>query len=60
MLAEARRTLTSLSLFGYRVDGVVANRVFPADGADDWRAGWVCAQARCSPRSTQSFAALPV
>ena len=36
---------TTLSLFGYRVDGVVANRVFPAEGADDWRAGWVPAQA---------------
>ena len=28
---------TTLSLFGYRVDGVVANRVFPAEGADAWR-----------------------
>ena len=24
--------MTSLSLFGYRVDGVVANRIFPGDG----------------------------
>ncbi len=38
VVAEARRTLTSLSLFGYRVDGVVANRVFPA-GGDDLAAG---------------------
>ena len=44
VLAEARRSYTTLSLFGYRVDGVVANRVFPAGGADDWRAGWVMAQ----------------
>ena len=29
VLAEARRSFTTLSLFGYRVDGVVANRVFP-------------------------------
>ena len=45
VLAEARRSYTTLSLFGYRVDGVVANRVFPSEGADDWRAGWVAAQA---------------
>ena len=32
VLAEARRSLTTLSLFGYRVDGVVANRVFPDRG----------------------------
>ncbi|NUT43626.1 MAG: ArsA family ATPase, partial [Thermoactinospora sp.] len=29
VLAEARRTLTSLNLYGYRVDAVIANRVFP-------------------------------
>src|SRR3954447_15733444 len=44
VVAEARRTLTSLSLYGYRVDGVIANRVFPSEGADEWRAGWVTAQ----------------
>src|SRR5690348_13604659 len=29
VVAEARRSLTTLSLYGYRVDGVIANRVFP-------------------------------
>ncbi len=43
VLAEARRTLTSLSLYGYRVDGALANRVFP-QGRDKWRAGWAAAQ----------------
>ena len=51
MVAEARRTLTSLALYGYRVDAVVANRVFPADGGDAWLRGWVAAQARSWPRS---------
>ena len=37
--AEARRTFTALALYGYAVDMVIANRVFP-DGADAWRAGW--------------------
>src|SRR4051812_23510382 len=41
VVAEARRTLTSLSLYGYRVDGVIAKPGFPSGGADDWRAGWV-------------------
>ncbi len=45
VVAEARRSLTTLSLFGYRVDGVVANRVFPEAGADPWREQWVAAQA---------------
>jgi arsenite-transporting ATPase len=60
VLAEARRSYTTLSLFGYRVDGVVANRVFPADDADDWRAGWVLAQDEVLDRVGQSFAGLPV
>ena len=60
VLAEARRSFTTLSLFGYRVDGVVANRIFPADGADDWRAGWVKAQDTVLGQVAESFAGLPV
>ncbi len=59
VLAEARRSYTTLSLFGFRVDGVVANRVFPADGADDWRAGWVMSQDAVLEQVGQSFAGLP-
>jgi arsenite-transporting ATPase len=60
VLAEARRAYTTLSLFGYRVDGVVANRVFPAEGADDWRAGWVMAQDAVLAEVTQSFVGVPL
>ena len=60
VLAEARRSWTTLSLYGYRVDGVVANRVFPADGADDWRAGWVLAQDAVLAEVEESFAGLPL
>jgi arsenite-transporting ATPase len=60
VIAEARRTLTSLSLYGYRVDGVVANRVFPADGPDDWRAGWIAAQREQLAAVRTSFAEVPI
>ncbi|GAA3421368.1 ArsA family ATPase [Streptosporangium vulgare] len=60
VLAEARRTLTSLSLYGYRVDAVIANRVFPSEGADPWRRKWVRAQARHLAEVEESFAPLPV
>jgi arsenite-transporting ATPase len=60
VLAEARRSYTTLSLFGYRVDGVVANRVFPADDADSWRSGWVMAQDGVLTQVRESFAGLPV
>ncbi|KAB2808768.1 ArsA family ATPase [Pimelobacter simplex] len=60
VLAEARRAYTSLCLFGYRVDGVVANRVFPDGDGDPWRAGWVAAQAGVLREVAQSFGGLPV
>ncbi|WP_405084543.1 ArsA family ATPase [Microbispora sp. NBC_01389] len=60
VVAEARRTLTSLSLYGYRVDAVIANRVFPAEDADEWRRRWVEAQARQLAGVHESFAPLPV
>jgi arsenite-transporting ATPase len=60
VLAEARRSWTTLSLYGYRVDGVVANRIFPAGGSDDWRAGWVKAQDDVLGDVGASFEGLPV
>jgi arsenite/tail-anchored protein-transporting ATPase len=60
VVAEARRMLTSLSLYGYRVDGVVANRVFPSADADPWRAGWVAAQSEVLAEIEDSFASVPV
>jgi arsenite-transporting ATPase len=60
VVAEARRTLTSLSLYGYRVDGVVANRVFPDGDGDPWRARWAAAQQRQLTEVAASFAPLPV
>ena len=60
VVAEARRTYTSLSLYGYRVDAVLANRIFPDESADPWRAGWVAAQAEQLREVEASFAPLPV
>ncbi|MFP5346031.1 MAG: ArsA family ATPase [Actinomycetes bacterium] len=59
VLAEARRALTSLALHGYRVDGVVANRVIPG-GDDAWRAGWARAQGEVLREARASFASLPL
>jgi arsenite-transporting ATPase len=57
--AEARRTFTALALYGYSVDLVVANRVFPP-GDDEWRAGWARAQQAQLTSIRESFAGLPV
>ena len=60
VVAEARRSLTTLSLYGYRVDGVIANRVFPAGGDDPWLTGWVASQAGVLEEVRQSFSGLPI
>jgi arsenite-transporting ATPase len=39
---------------------VVANRVFPAERADDWRRAWVSAQQRVLEDVERSFAGVPV
>ena len=60
VVAEARRSLTTLSLYGYRVDGVIANRVFPQGEGDAWREGWVTAQQAVLAEIEQSFADVPI
>jgi arsenite-transporting ATPase len=60
VVAEARRSLTTLSLYGYRVDGVIANRVFPTEGADEWRRAWSVAQQGVIDEVRQSFVDLPI
>ena len=56
--AEARRTWTSLSLFGFEVDAVHVNRVFPS--GSDWLAGWNTAQADGLREVHESFTGIPV
>jgi arsenite/tail-anchored protein-transporting ATPase len=60
VLAESRRTWTTLSLLGYAVDGVVVNRIFPEDAADGWGRGWVASQRRMLAEVRASFHGLPL
>jgi arsenite-transporting ATPase len=67
VVAEARRTLTSLSLYGFQVDSVLANRVVPepADpaggtGPDPWLAAWAATHAEQLEVVRESFAGIPV
>src|SRR6476469_483626 len=63
VIAESRRTWTSLSLYGFVVDAVVVNRVFPDAAAeagghppDAWRASWNAAQQEGLVEVRESFA----
>ena len=63
VIAESRRTWTSLSLYGFVVDAVVVNRLFPDAGVsepDAWRASWNAAQRTGLVEVRESFAGLPV
>jgi arsenite-transporting ATPase len=60
VVAEARRTYTYLSLFGYPVDAVVVNRVLPAEVSDPWFDGWRAAQAEHLATIEAGFAPVPV
>ncbi|MBE3076713.1 MAG: ArsA family ATPase [Actinobacteria bacterium] len=74
VIAESRRTLTSLRLYGLAVDQVVVNRVFPAADASagdspesdpgsthtPWLAGWNEAQQRGLAEVRHSFDPLPI
>ncbi len=60
VLAEARRAYTALSLHGYRVTGVVVNRLLPADADGEWAARLRAGQQRQLAAVAESFAGLPV
>jgi len=69
VIAESRRTLTSLGLYGLAVDQIVVNRVLPqADASESdhgptqtsWLAGWNEAQQRGLTEVRHSFDPLPI
>lgn len=60
VIAEARRTYTYLSLFGYRVDAVIANRLLPDAVADPWFERWKELHVEHLKTIEEGFAPLPV
>lgn len=60
VVAEARRTYTYLSLYGYRVDAVIANRLLPEDVADPWFERWRDLQAEHLTAIEEGFSPLPI
>jgi arsenite-transporting ATPase len=60
VIAEARRTHTYLSLFGYGVDAVVANRLLPDEVVDPWFKAWKEAHAEHLDAIERGFAPVPV
>jgi arsenite/tail-anchored protein-transporting ATPase len=60
VIAEARRTYTYLSLFGYRVDAVIANRIIPEDVTDPYFGKWKEIQNEHLATIKESFEPVPL
>src|SRR5919197_434011 len=60
VIAEARRTYTYLSLFGYRVDAVVVNRIIPDSVTDPYFGKWKDIQAEHLQTVRESFEPVPI
>ena len=60
VIAEARRTYTYLSLFGYRVDAVIANRIMPDEVNDPYFKKWKDIHAEHLDTIHESFAPVPI
>jgi arsenite-transporting ATPase len=60
VIAEARRTYTYLSLFGYRVDAVIANRIMPDEITDKYFKKWKEIHAEHLQTIEESFAPVPI
>src|SRR6266550_7308083 len=60
VIAEARRTYTYLSLFGYRVDAVICNRIIPDDVIDPYFGKWKEIQAEHLATVHESFEPVPI
>jgi arsenite-transporting ATPase len=60
VIAEAKRTYTYLSLFGYRVDAVVVNRIIPDEVEDPYFGKWKDIQAEHLETVKESFQPVPI
>ncbi|MGH2690884.1 MAG: ArsA family ATPase [Actinomycetota bacterium] len=60
VIAEARRTYTYLSLFGYRVDAVIANRIMPDEVNDSYFKKWKEIHAEHLETIEESFTPVPI
>jgi arsenite-transporting ATPase len=60
VVAEARRTFTYLSLFGYSVDAVIANRLLPDEISDPWFETWKQHHLDHLETIEEGFAPVPV
>ena len=60
VIKESQRALTYLSLFGFSVDMVVMNKVFPVEAGTGYLSEWLGIQAEHLEEAERSFAPVPI
>lgn len=60
VIKEAKRAYTYLQLYGYNVDGVIINRIFPEEAAGGGFEAYLTSQKTYLEEIEQSFAPLPI
>ncbi|MCL4860737.1 MAG: ArsA family ATPase [Caldilineaceae bacterium] len=60
VVKEAQRAYTYLNLYGYAVDAIICNRVFPTDLTDQYFTQWKSAQAENLQLVAECFDPLPI
>ncbi len=60
VIKEAQRAYAYLNLYGYAVDSVVCNRVFPQELQEAYFSGWIEAQQRNLAFVEEAFQPLPI
>ena len=60
VIKEAQRAYAYLNLYGYAVDSVVCNRVFPQELQEAYFSGWIEAQQRNLAFAEEAFQPLPI
>lgn len=59
VVEETKRNFLYLNLFGYRVDGLIVNRVLPAEAREGFFTEWAHVQSRCLDELDRVFADIP-
>ncbi len=60
VIKEAKRAYTYLQLYGYNVDGVMVNRIFPEEAGEGLFSRYVTTQQQYLKEIEEAFAPLPV
>lgn len=60
VIKEAKRAYTYLQLYGYNVDGVLVNRIFPENAGDGLFSRYLTTQQQYLEEIDEAFAPLPV